>query len=192
MLKLLKRMRKREVWMAVLCAVLVLGQIYFELTLPDYMKELTSLITAQDSQTSDILHVGLKMLGCTLASAVLAVGCGFLAAKTAVGLQLFTRRASSLFYHVMDVGSEEMQDFSIPSLITRTTNDITQIQMIVAMGLQMMIKAPIMAVWAVIKILGKSWELSAVTGGVRRRASCATVLLDHDRSASRASASSRS
>ena len=162
MLKLLRRMRKREVWMAVLCAVLVLGQIYFELTLPDYMKELTSLITAQGSQTSDILHVGLKMLGCTFASAILAVGCGFLAAKTAAGFSYSTRQR--LFYHVMDFGKEELQNFSIPSLITRTTNDITQLQMIVAMGLQMMIKAPIMAVWAVIKILNKSWELSLVTG----------------------------
>ena len=103
------------------------------------------------------------MLLCTLASAVLAVGCGYLAAKTASGFSFSVR--ADLFHHVMDAGSEEMQSFSVPSLITRTTNDITQIQMIVAMGLQMLMKAPIMAVWAVIKILGKSWELSAVTGG---------------------------
>ena len=101
------------------------------------------------------------MLGCTLASAVLAIGCGFLAAKTASGFSFAVR--GKLFRHIMDIGNEEMQDFSVPSLITRTTNDITQIQMIVAMGLQMIIKAPIMAVWAIIKILGKSWELSAVT-----------------------------
>ncbi len=111
--------------------------------------------------TADIAAVGLKMLGCTAASAVLAIACGFLAAKTASGFSFAVRE--KLFRHVMDIGSEEMQDFSIPSLITRTTNDITQIQMIIAMGLQMMIKAPIMAVWAIIKILGKSWELSAVT-----------------------------
>ena len=111
--------------------------------------------------TADIAAVGLKMLGCTAASAVLAIACGFLAAKTASGVSFAVRE--KLFRHVMDIGSEEMQDFSIPSLITRTTNDITQIQMIIAMGLQMMIKAPIMAVWAIIKILGKSWELSAVT-----------------------------
>ena len=103
------------------------------------------------------------MLGCTAVSAALAVVCGFLAAKTATGFSFTVRE--KLFHHVMDVGSEEMQDFSVPSLITRTTNDITQIQMIIAMGLQMLIKAPIMAVWAVIKILGKSWELSAVTAG---------------------------
>ncbi len=161
MIKLLKNMGRREVFMAVLCALLVLGQVYFDLTLPDYMTDLTMMLNTTGSETSDILNVGLKMLGCTLASAALAICCGYLSAKTASGLSYTVRE--KLFNHVMDMGSEEMQDFSIPSLITRTTNDITQIQMIVSMGLQMIIKSPIMAVWAVIKILGKSWELSAVT-----------------------------
>ena len=161
MIKLLKKMGKREVLMAVLCTFLVLGQVYFDLTLPDYMTDLTMMLNTAGSETSDILNVGLKMLGCTLASAALAIGCGYLSAKTASGFSYTVRE--KLFNHVMDMGSEEMQDFSIPSLITRTTNDITQIQMIVSMGLQMIIKSPIMAVWAVIKILGKSWELSAVT-----------------------------
>lgn len=161
MIKLLKKMGKREVLMAVLCALLVLGQVYFDLKLPDYMTDLTMMLNTAGSETSDILNVGLKMLGCTLASAALAIGCGYLSAKTASGFSYTIRE--KLFNHVMDMGSEEMQDFSIPSLITRTTNDITQIQMIVSMGLQMIIKSPIMAVWAVIKILGKSWELSAVT-----------------------------
>ena len=163
MIKLLKRMRRQEALMALLCAVLVGVQVYFDLRLPDFMTQLTTLIKTPGSATADILSVGAQMLGCKLASAVLAVGCGFLAAKTASGFSFTVRE--QLFHHVMDVGSEEMQDFSVPSLITRTTNDITQIQMIVAMGLQMLIKAPIMAVWAVIKILGKSWELSAVTAG---------------------------
>lgn len=161
MIKLLKKMGKREVLMAVLCALLVLGQVYFDLTLPDYMTDLTMMLNTAGSETSDILNVGLKMLGCTLASAALAIVCGYLSAKTASGFSYTIRE--KLFNHVMDMGSEEMQDFSIPSLITRTTNDITQIQMIISMGLQMIIKSPIMAVWAVIKILGKSWELSAVT-----------------------------
>ena len=161
MIKLLRKMRPRELVMSLVCAVLVVGQIYFDLTLPDYMTDLTALIKTPGSATADIVRVGGKMLGCTLASAVLAILCGFLAAKVAAGFS-YTIRAK-LFHHVMDVGSEEMQAFSIPSLITRTTNDITQIQMIVAMGLQMIIKSPIMAVWAIIKILGKSWELSIVT-----------------------------
>ena len=160
MLKLIKNMRRKEKEMALLCLVFVVVQIYFDLRLPDYMTELTMLIKTSGT-TADIAAVGLKMLGCTAASAVLAIACGFLAAKTASGFSFAVRE--KLFRHVMDIGSEEMQDFSIPSLITRTTNDITQIQMIIAMGLQMMIKAPIMAVWAIIKILGKSWELSAVT-----------------------------
>lgn len=161
MIKLLKNMGKREVLMAVLCTILVLGQVYFDLTLPDYMTDLTMMLNTAGSETSDILNVGLKMLGCTLASAALAIGCGYLSSKTASGFSYTIRE--KLFNHVMDMGSEEMQDFSIPSLITRTTNDITQIQMIISMGLQMIIKSPIMAVWAVIKILGKSWELSTVT-----------------------------
>ena len=160
MLKLLKNMRRKEKWMAALCLAFVVVQIYFDLRLPDYMTELTVLIKTSGT-TAEIWSVGLKMLGCTAASAVMAIACGFLAAKTASGFSFTVRE--KLFRHVMDADSEEMQDFSVPSLITRTTNDITQIQMILAMGLQMMIKAPIMAVWAIIKILGKSWELSVVT-----------------------------
>ena len=160
MIKLLKNMRKKEKLMAFVCLLFVVVQIYFDLRLPDYMTELTVLIKTYGT-TADIVTVGLRMLGCTIASAVLAIACGFLAAKTASGFSFTVR--DKLFHHVMDIGSEEMQDFSVPSLITRTTNDITQIQMIIAMGLQMMIKAPIMAVWAIIKILGKSRELSAVT-----------------------------
>lgn len=162
MIKLLKHMRPRKKWMALLCLGFVVVQIYFDLRLPDYMTELTVLINTSGT-TADIANVGFKMLGCTAASAAMAIACGFLAARTASGFSFAVRE--KLFHHVMDLGSEEMQAFSVPSLITRTTNDITQIQMILAMGLQMMIKAPIIAVWAVIKILGKSWELSAVTAG---------------------------
>ena len=161
MIKLFKQMRRKEALMALFCAVLVVGQVWFELRLPDYMTQLTTLIKTPGSTSGDIWNVGVQMLLVTLGSAVLSIGCGFLAAKCASGFSFTVRE--KLFHHVMACGSEEMQVFSVPSLITRTTNDITQIQMIVAMGLQMIIKAPIMAVWAVIKILGKSWELSAVT-----------------------------
>ena len=174
MIKLLKRMRKREALMALICALLVVVQVYFDLKLPDYMTQLTTLIKTPGSETADVLSVGGQMLLCTLASAVLAIACGYLAAKTASGFSFAVR--GDLFHHVMDAGSEEMHAFSVPSLITRTTNDITQIQMIVAMGLQMLMKAPIMAVWAVIKILGKSWELSVVTAGFVV-ALCTVVLL---------------
>ncbi len=160
MIKLLKNMQKRERGMVLIAIILIVGQIYFELTMPDYMSELTLLINTE-GQMADIINIGMKMLGCTLASAVLAVACGFLTSKIASGYSFAVRE--KLFTHVITLGKAETENFSIPSLITRTTNDITQLQMIVSMGLQALVKAPIMAVWAIIKILGKSWELSAVT-----------------------------
>ena len=166
-------MRKREVLTALLCAVLVVGQVYFDLRLPDFMSELTLLIKSGGDATGDIVTVGLKMLACTLASAALAIACGYLSAQTASGFSYTLRER--IFNRVTDIGKAEMQDISVPSLITRTTNDVNQIQMIVSMGLQMLIKSPIMAVWAVIKILGKSWELSAVTAAFVV-VICATIL----------------
>ena len=163
MLKLLKYMKKRERWMVLACIALIIGQIYFDLTMPDFMSDLTVLINTPGSEMADILSVGAKMLGCTLASAALAIACGFLTSRIASGYSYAVRE--KLFSHVMMLGKAETSKFSIPSLITRTTNDITQLQMIVVMGLQSLVKAPIMAVWAIIKILGKSWELSAVTAG---------------------------
>ena len=161
MIKLLKHMQKRERWMVLGAIALIVGQIYFELTMPDYMSELTVLINTEGSLMADILAVGAKMLGCTLASAVLTVGCGFLVSRISSGFSFAVRE--KLFTHIVTLGKAETGKFSIPSLITRTTNDITQLQMIVSMGLQSLVKAPIMAVWAILKILGKSWELSVVT-----------------------------
>ena len=161
MLKLLKKLKKREWLMAALCALFVLGQIYFDLLLPDYMSELTVLIKTPGSTVSDVLHTGLEMLACTLISAVMAILCGYLNAQVAAGFSYHIRE--SVFQKVADFGQKEMLEFSVPSLINRTTNDITQIQMFVAMGMQTMIKAPVMAVWAVIKIVNKSWTLSAIT-----------------------------
>ncbi len=172
MIKLLKNMQKRERIMILIAIVLIVGQVYFELTMPDYMSELTLLINTE-GQMSDILTIGAKMLGCTVASAILAVACGFLTSKIASGYSFTVR--DKLFTHVMKLGKSETGSFSVPSLITRTTNDITQLQMIVSMGLQSLVKAPIMAVWAIIKILGKSWELSAVTASAVV-VICATVL----------------
>lgn len=163
MIQLFKQLRRREWLMAGLCGILVLGQIYFDLRLPDYMSNLTVLIKSPDSTMSDILHTGLEMLGCTLASAVLCVICGFLTAKVAAGFGASVRE--SIFNKIADFGQREMMSFSVPSLITRTTNDITQVQTLVAMGLQILIKSPIMAVWAIIKIVDKSWTLSAITAG---------------------------
>lgn len=163
MLKLIRKMRRSDVLMALVCSVLVLGQIYFDLELPDYMSDLTVLIETPGSTMSDILHTGLEMLGCTLASAALCILCGYLTAKVAAGFALTTRER--VFNKIADFGQHEMMSFSVPSLINRTTNDITQVQMVIAMGLQLLIKSPIMAVWAVIKIIDKSWELSVITAG---------------------------
>lgn len=163
MIRLLKKMRKQEWLMAFACMLLVLGQIYFDLKLPDYMSNLTVLIKTPGSTMNDILRTGGQMLGCTLLSAAFAIVCGFLASKVAAGFSYIVRE--DVFNKVADFGQKEMLEFSVPSLINRTTNDITQIQMLVSMGLQIMIKAPVMAVWAVIKIINKSWTLSAITAG---------------------------
>ena len=163
MIKLLKRLRGREWGMIALCAALVLGQIYFDLLLPDFMSDLTVLVKTPGSTMTDILTTGGKMLACTLASAVLAIICGYLSAKVAAGFSYIVRE--KLFDKVADFGQQEMMSFSVPSLINRTTNDISQIQMLLAMGLQIIVKAPVMAVWAIIKIINKSWQLSAITAG---------------------------
>lgn len=163
MIKLLKKMRKKERLMALVCVLLVLGQIYFDLRLPDYMSNLTVLIKTPGSTMKDILQTGGQMLGCTLVSAFFAVLCGFLSSKVAAGFSYVVRE--NVFHKVADFGQKEMLEFSVPSLINRTTNDITQIQMLVSMGLQILIKSPVMAVWAVVKIINKSWTLSVITAG---------------------------
>ena len=161
MITLLKKMRRREKLMALLCIILVLGQVYFDLAMPDYMSDLTVMIQTPGSEQSEIWSVGGKMLGCALFSMALAVISGYFAAQTAAGFSYAVRE--EIFDKVSSFGKQEMNGFSVPSLIVRTTNDVTQIQMLIAMGLQILIKAPVMAVWAVIKIVNKSWELSALT-----------------------------
>ena len=143
--------------------ILVAGQVWFDLTMPDYMSDITKLIVTPGSPMTEIWIAGAKMLSCALGSAALAVVVGYFASRLASNFSYTVRE--KVFYHVTDFGAREMKKFSTASLITRTTNDITQIQMLVAMGLQVMIRAPIMAVWAVLKIVGKSWELSLLTAG---------------------------
>lgn len=149
--------------MAGICALLIIGQIYFELRLPDYMSNLTVLIETPGSSMSEVYRTGAEMLACTLASAALSILCGYLVARIAGGFSYTIREL--VFKKVADFGQKEMHTFSVPSLINRTTNDITQIQMFVAMGLQIMVKSPVMAVWAVLKTVNKSWTLSAITAG---------------------------
>lgn len=162
MIKILRFMKKKDAFYAVLCVLLVAGQIWFDLTMPDYMSDITKLVVTPGSEMSSIWAAGAKMLGCAFGSMALTVVVGYLAARLASNFSYTIRE--KVFYRVTDFGAQEIGRFSTASLITRTTNDITQIQMLIAMGLQVMIKAPIMAVWAVLKIVGKSVELSIVTG----------------------------
>lgn len=162
MLKIFRYFKKKDWIVVLLCVLLVAGQVGLDLTLPDYMKEITTLVQTEGSRMSEIFFAGGKMLLCALGSLVLAVIVGFFASRLAAGLSKKLRHA--VFDKVEDFSMEEINGFSTASLITRSTNDITQVQMLVAMGLQVMIKAPIMAVWAISKISTKSWQWTAATG----------------------------
>lgn len=133
----------------------------FDLKLPDYMSEITQLVETDGSEMADILRNGMYMIACAFASLLSAICVGYIASNLSATLSLRVRKA--LFNKVEQLNLEELNHFSTGSLITRSTNDITQIQMFVAMGLQMIIKAPITAIWAVTKILNKSWQWSAAT-----------------------------
>ncbi|MCD7881698.1 MAG: ABC transporter ATP-binding protein/permease [Clostridiales bacterium] len=160
MIHIFGNMKTKDRWLALLCVLLVCGQVYFDLRLPDYTAEITVLISSEVTDLSQYFVAGGNMLACALCSALLTVVVGYLAAIIAADFSFDVR--AKLFNKVAAMGSGEIKKFSTASLITRTTNDITQIQMIISMGLQMMLRAPIMAIWAIIKIVGKSWQLSAV------------------------------
>ena len=161
MLKLFKYFKKEDWFYIALSILFIVGQVGLDLTLPDYMKEITMLVQTQGSQMSDIFMAGGKMLICAFGSVILAVLVGFFAARLSAKFAMRLRH--EVFEKVEGFSMEEINNFSIPSLITRSTNDITQVRMIIAMGLQMMIKAPIMAVWAITKISNKSWQWTAST-----------------------------
>lgn len=161
MFKLLKNYSWKEFFWILVVVALVSLQVHFDLKLPDYMSEITRLVETEGSAMSDTIHNGVMMIGCAFASLLAAIVVGYIASNLSATLSLRIRK--TLFDKVERLDLESYQKFSTGSLITRTTNDITQIQMFVAMGLQMMIKAPITAVWAISKILNKSWEWSAAT-----------------------------
>ncbi len=158
-----KYLKKREWSMAVVSILFIVGQVWLDLKLPDYMQEITMLVQTTGSEMSDIWTAGIKMLLCALGSMILSVLTGYLATKIAAG---YSRRLRSLIFNKVSAFSmEEINQFSTASLITRSTNDVVQLQMLIAMGLQVMIKGPILAVWAILKILGKKWEWTVATGG---------------------------
>ena len=157
------RYLKKEDWLVVLiCIFLIAGQVGLDLRLPDYMSEITALVQTEGSQMSQVFAAGGKMLVCAFGSLILAVAVGFFAARLAAGFS--KRLRAAVFEKVESFSMEEINGFSTDSLITRSTNDITQVQMLISMGLQVMIKAPIMAVWAITKISNKSWQWTAATG----------------------------
>lgn len=162
MLKIFKYLKQKEWILIVASIVFIAGQVWLDLKLPDFMSEITTLVQTKGSETSEIWAAGGKMLLCALGSMILSVVVGYFAARVATSLSKELRKG--VFDKTLSFSMEEINGFSTASLITRSTNDITQIQQTVAMGLQVMIKAPILAVWAILKITGKSWEWSAATG----------------------------
>jgi len=163
MIKILKYFKKTEWLQVALCLVFVIGQVWLDLKLPDYMSEITMLVQTEGSAMSDIWSAGGYMLLCALGSLVASIIIGYFAARLAATLSY--RLRMGLYNKVEAFSMEEIGRFSTSSLITRSTNDITQVQNLIAMGLQVMIKAPILAVWAIVKISGKSWQWSLSTGG---------------------------
>lgn len=147
--------------MILVCLIFIIGQVWLDLTMPDYMSEITTLVQTEGSAMSEIWLAGGNMLLCALGSLVLSIMTGFLAAQVAASFS--KRLRAGIFQQVEGFSMEEINRFSTASLITRTTNDVTQIQMLVAMGLQVLLKAPIMAVWAIGKIQSKSWQWTAAT-----------------------------
>lgn len=162
MFKLLKNFTKKEWLLTIVVCALVVFQVWLDLKLPDYMSEITKLVQTEGSEMSEILENGGYMLACAIGSMAAAVVTGYITANISSNFSKNLR--SKLFRKIESLSMNEIKKFSTSSLITRTTNDITQVEMVIAMGLQLMLKAPITAVWAVTKILNKSWEWSAITG----------------------------
>ena len=162
MLKLYKNLTKKEIMYIIISLILIVVQVGLELKMPDYMSAITRLVQSEGSSMKDIIEQGVYMLLCAGGSLISAIIVGFFAATTASSFAATLREI--LFKKIFKLGVSEIKKFSVSSLITRTTNDITQVDMIIGLGLQMMVKAPIMAVWAILKILNKGFEWSVLTG----------------------------
>ena len=148
----------------VFCSIVfVVAQVWLELKMPEFMSKITKLVETEGSKMGEVLKNGAFMLLCALLSMLSAVATGFFAARVAAGLSMTLRE--QVFKKVLTFNNEEMGHFSTSSLITRTTNDITQVQTLIAMGLQAIIKAPILMAWAISKIANKQWQWSAATAG---------------------------
>ena len=164
MLKVLKYLNKQQWSLVGISVMFIIGQVWLDLKMPDYMSAITTLVQTEGSAMSDILMQGGYMLLCALGSMAFSVIVGYFSAKTAAGLAKTLR--GNVFDKTIGFSLEDIDHFSTASLINRSTNDITQIQNVVAMGLQVVVKAPIMAVWAIIKIAGKDYWLWTATTAV--------------------------
>ena len=169
MIKLLKNLTKKEVIYSLICISLVAFHVWLELRIPDYMSGITRLVQTEGSKMSEILHQGGLMIFCALISLICNVITGYFSARVASSFSATLR--NNIFHKVETMGVAEVKKFSTSSLITRTTNDVTQVEMLIGMGLQAMVKAPVMAVSAILKILNKGFEWSILT------AACVSVLM---------------
>ena len=161
MLKILKNMKKKDIISIILIIGLISSQVYLDLKIPDYMSTITRLVQTEGSKMHDIILNGSYMLLCAFGSLASAVVTGYIISKLSSNFSLNIRE--KLFDKVQNLSMNEIKKFQTSSLITRTTNDVTQVEMIIAMGLHMLIKSPITAIWAITKILNKSWQWSAIT-----------------------------
>ncbi|MBE6149291.1 MAG: ABC transporter ATP-binding protein [Firmicutes bacterium] len=161
MIKLLKRLNKKEYLLIIISFILITFQVYLDLKLPDYMSEITRLVQSEGVKLNEVLTQGFYMLLCAFGSLISAIIVVFLTSNLSADFSFNLRK--KIFKKVSTFSMEQIKDFSTSSLITRTTNDVTQIEMFIAMGLQMLIKSPIMAIWAISKILNKSIEFSMLT-----------------------------
>ena len=162
MLKLLRYLKRKEWLFFLLSLVFIAAQVWLDLKLPDYMSEITKLVETEGSAMNDIWTAGGMMLLCSLGSLASSVAVCFLASNIAAGFS--KRLRSAMYYKVQSFSKNEIGRFSTPSLITRSTNDIMQVQMLIVMSMQVVIKAPLMAIWAITKIAGKAWQWSLATG----------------------------
>ena len=161
MIKLFKNFNKKDIFVIICVIALVVFSVFLDLRMPEYMSEITKLVQTQDSTMKQILIAGAHMLVCAVSSLICTICVGYLTSLLSASFSKTIRK--KIFSKVESFGIAEIKKFSTSSLITRTTNDVTQIEMLLSMGLQMMIKSPVMAVWALMKILGKSGELSLIT-----------------------------
>lgn len=161
MIKLLKKFTKKEWLLSFIALILIVTEVWLELKMPDYMSKITRLVQTEGSKMADVISNGAWMIACAFGSLVAAIIVGYIIANVASSFSMKLRK--EVYNKVENLSMNEIKHFKTSSLITRTTNDITQVEMLVSMGLQLLLKAPITAAWAILKILNKSWQWSAAT-----------------------------